>query len=50
MLSVKQVAERCVQCDAICILFKDMQNNVHIHVKMKYEFQVFLKRVGMYTK
>lgn len=28
-----------------------MQNNVHIYINMKYEFQVFLKCVNMlYTK
>lgn len=47
MLSVKQVAERFVQCDAICILLQDTQNNVHIHIIVTYEFQVFLKCMGM---
>jgi hypothetical protein len=50
MLSVKQVAEWFVQCDSIYILLKDTQNNVHIHVIMMYEFQVFLKCMDMLSK
>lgn len=47
MLSVKQVAEWFVQCDVIYILLKDTQNNVHIHIIITYEFQVFSKCMGM---
>lgn len=47
VLSVKQVAEWFVQYDAICILLKDTQNNVHIHIIVTYEFQLFLKCMGM---